>query len=300
MTPRAYRILVLVALASRSMSAAAEDVSQFAKPRSWTAFYAGSARYTGVGGDLNATRYGVSLGSDMEFGGGWLAGGSVSIGKQHFEAPDSSGDSNDLFLSLYARKSFLGDGYVVGSALLGWHDVTTLRNAVFEELQGKVTAQELGGHIEAGYRWWLDSTYSAAPFFAVAGETIHTPAYGETSLSGLNLFARNYGAYDSTVAHTELGTRIGRSFEISQNKLWVEATLGWAHQLDDTPLAQTVFFGVGGFSVSTIFPARETALLGLNLQAQETDGLSYGARFDSQVGGNTTVLSGMANVAWRW
>ncbi|HWU56329.1 MAG TPA: autotransporter outer membrane beta-barrel domain-containing protein, partial [Rhizomicrobium sp.] len=196
----------------------------------------------------------------------------------------------------------LGNGYVIGSGLLGWHDVTTSRRAGPEQLQGKVTARELGGHIEAGYRLWLDSTYSAAPFFALGAETIHTPAYGEVPLSGLGLFARNYATYDSYIAHTELGVRIGRSFDISEHKLWVETTLGWAHELDDTPLSQTVFPGFGGtgFALNTILPARETALLGLNLQAQKDRGVSYGARFDSQVGGNTTVLSGTANIAWRW
>ena len=120
-------IVGLVAVCSGDFSAAAEEKASDTKPRSWMAFYTGSANYTGTGGDLDAVRYGVSFGSDMEFGKNWLAGGSVSVGKQHFTAPDIKGDSKDVFLGLYARRTFLGNGYVLGAGLLGWHDANTLR-----------------------------------------------------------------------------------------------------------------------------------------------------------------------------
>jgi len=298
MKARHCLVLALVVIAGRPLSALGQ--AQDSKPRGWTAFYAGSSNYAGAGGGLNASRYGISFGSDMEVAEGVLAGGSISLGRQHFSAPDSSGDSDDLFLGLYGRKILFGNGYLLGSALLGWHDVATSRQVGLVLAQAKVNARELGGHVEAGYRWWLDSVYSAAPFFALGAQTIHTPAYRESASSLLGMFVQDHAAYDSDIAHTELGVRIGRTFDISRNRLWVETTLGWAHEIDDTPLAQTVFLGVGGFTVSTILPARETALLGLNLQAEAAGGLSYGARFDSQVGGNTTALSGTANIAWRW
>jgi outer membrane autotransporter protein len=292
----------IAVFAASSPTKAAEEASAESAPRGWSAFYAGSSGYAGLGGGLTATRYGISLGSDMELGDGWLAGGSVSVGQQHFSAPFSSGDSNDLFLGLYGRKTFLGGGYVTGSLLLGWHDITIARQAGFEQERGLVTSREIGGRLEAGYSWWLDPVYSVAPFFAAGGETFHTPAYNETPLSGSGFFAANYTAHDSDIAHTELGARLGRNFVTGANTLWVEGTAGWAHELDNTPFAQTAFPGLGGtgFAVSAIVPARETALLGLNLQAQEAGGMTYGARFDSQIGGNTTVLSGTTNIAWHW
>src|SRR5262245_8135548 len=100
-------ILVLLALAGQCLSAAAEKKSLEANPRSWMAFYTGSSNYTGAGGDLDAVRYGVSLGSDFELGKTLLLGGSISLGNQHFTAPDVKGDSKDFFLGLYARKTFL-------------------------------------------------------------------------------------------------------------------------------------------------------------------------------------------------
>ena len=292
----------LAVLAGLGPAMAADESSPETALRGWSAFYAGSSDYAGLGGGLAATRYGTSLGSDIELGDGRLAGGSISVGQQHFSAPFSSGDSNDLFLGLYGRKTFLDGGYVTSSLLLGFHDIAIVRQAGFELERGLVTSREIGGRMEAGYRWWLDPVYSVAPFFAVGRETFHTPAYGETPLSGFGLFALDYAAHDSDIAHTELGARLGRNFITGRNTLWVEATLGWAHELDNTPFAQTAFPGLGGagFAVSAILPARETALLGLNLQAQDASGLSYGARFDSQVGGNTTVLSGTANIAWHW
>ena len=270
-------------------------------PRGWISGYGGSAEYADNGISLTAVRYGVSLGSDMSLGDGWTGGASVSLGQQHFQSGDSSGASNDLLFGIYGSKTFLERGYVMGSLAYGWHDIVTSRTVFGAARErGAVTSRELGGRLEAGWRWWLDPQYSVAPFVAVGGVTFHTPAYSETAITGPAFLAASYAAHDSNVGHTEFGSRLGRSFETGQDRLWVEATLGWAHELDDTAFAQTVFSVLDGFAVSSIVPTRDTALLGLNLQAQRPDGLSYGARFDSQVGGNTTVLSGTANIAWRW
>lgn len=294
---------IALALAALATSAAAQDTTGESTLRSWTAFYAGSADYAGAGGGLSATRYGISLGSDMEWDGGWLGGASLSLGQQHFTAPGSSGSSNDIFLGLYGRKTFWERGYVTGSLMVGWHDIDFIRHATFfEDEHGFVTSREVGGRLETGYRWWLDERYSIAPFAAIGADAFHTPAYSETSISTTSFFALDYAPHDSAIAHTELGARLGRNFTTGANTLWVEGTAGWARELDDTPFAQTAFPGLGGtgFVVSAILPARDTAILGLNLQAQEPGGLSYGARFDSQLGGNTTVLSGIANIAWHW
>jgi outer membrane autotransporter protein len=282
---------------------AADDTVSGPALRGWSASYLGSSDYTGLGGGLTATRYGVSLGSDMEWDNGWLAGGSVSAGYQHFSAPLSSGNSRDLFLGLYGRKTFWEGGYITGSALLGWHDIDITRQAIFELEHGQVTSREIGGRLEAGYRWWWPETvYSVAPFFAIGAERFHTPAYSETPLSSTGFFPLDYAAHDSDIGHTELGFRLGRNFVTDTGALWLEGTAGWSHELDSTPFAQTAFPGLGGtgFAVSAILPARETALLGLNIQAQKASGFSYGARFDTEVGGNTTVLSGTGNIAWRW
>jgi uncharacterized protein with beta-barrel porin domain len=289
-----------LALAALVTPAAADDAAN--APRAWSAFYAGSADYGGAGGGLSATRYGISLGGDKEWDGGWLTGASVSLGQQHFTAPDSTGTSGDVFLGVYGRKTLWERGYVTASLMLGWHDIDYTRRATFfEEERGTVTSREIGGRLEAGWRWWLGDTYSAAPFFAIGGDTFRTPAFSETSISGTSYFAASYAPHDSAIAHTELGGRLGRNFSTGENTLWVEATAGWARELDDTPFAQTAFSGLGSaYAVTAILPARDTAVLGLNLQAQQTDGLSYGARFDSQLGGNTTVLSGIANIAWHF
>jgi len=54
------------------------------------------------------------------------------------------------------------------------------------------------------------------------------------------------------------------------------------------------------FLLNGIKPANDTAVIGLNLQAQKATGLSYGVRLDSQVGAGTTVLEATGNVAYRW
>jgi hypothetical protein len=54
------------------------------------------------------------------------------------------------------------------------------------------------------------------------------------------------------------------------------------------------------FKLNGIKPANDTAVLGLNLQAQKAKGLSYGVRVDSQIGPGTTIIEAAGNVAYRW
>ena len=300
-----FRLAILALSCCASSPSQAQDQQALAGLRGWLSLYGGSAEYSAGPGaqSLKSSRFGVTLGTDKEFDGGWLGGGSVSLGQQNFSSTDSSGDSDDVLLGLYGRKTFLERGYLAASFVYGWHDITSVRLAVgVESEQGQVTSRELGGRAEAGYRWWLDPIYSVAPFFAVGAENFYTPAYRETALNGRGLFPLSYSAHDANIAHAELGVRLGRSFTLQNGTVWSEATLGWAHELDETAFGQTAFPGLGGpgFAINAILPTPDTVLLGLNLQEQEKGGLSYGLRFDSQLGGNTTVLSGTGNIAWRW
>jgi hypothetical protein len=293
------------ALLSLSVGASAQD--QPAPWRGWLSLYGGSAEYSAAGTpgaqNLKSSRFGVSLGTDREFDGGWLGGGSLSLGQQTFSSTDTSGSSDDVLLGLYGRKTFLGQGYLSAFMVYGWHDITSIRLAAgIEREQGKLVSREFGGRVEAGYRWWLDPVYSVAPFFAVGAESFYTPAYSETPLNGFGLFSLSYAAHETPVAHTELGGRLGRNFALENGTLWSELTLGWAHQLDDTAYGQTAFSGLSGngFAINAITPTANTVLLGLNLQGQEKGGRSYGLRFDSQFGGNTTFFGGSGNIAWHW
>jgi len=68
------------------------------------------------------------------------------------------------------------------------------------------------------------------------------------------------------------------------------------------PISSVSFQSLSGssFQLNGIKPANDTAVLGLNLQAQKATGLSYGVRVDSQIGPGTTIIEATGNVAYRW
>lgn len=47
-------------------------------------------------------------------------------------------------------------------------------------------------------------------------------------------------------------------------------------------------------------PDRDTALLGVDLQLQNSSGLFLGVKGEGQFGAGTTMLEGMGNFGWRW
>jgi uncharacterized protein with beta-barrel porin domain len=278
--------------------------------RLWGAAFGGHAdlsadAVSGAAG-LSSSNVGFAAGVDMQIDDGLLAGASIGIGRQQFASGNGTGNSDDLMLGVTARQDVLTDGYVQTAFGYGRHQIKTLRLVTVagtDVLIGKLNADDFGGRIEGGYRLALDEQYGLTPFAAFAGTSFETPAYAENAASGSSAFALSYAAHASTVAHTELGAHLGRRFDMdTDGMLSAELHAAWAHELDDTTLALASFQGLPGpaFQVTGVRSASDTALLGVNLQVQNPDGLSYGVRLDSQVGPGTTAIEGMGNLAWRW
>jgi uncharacterized protein with beta-barrel porin domain len=156
--------------------------------------------------------------------------------------------------------------------------------------------------VEAGYGLNLDDAYGLTPFAAFAAESIETPAYAETAVSGSANFALAYTARTSDISHLELGTRLGRAFRLDADTLAVEATAAWAHQLAHDALAQAAFTSLPGsaFTILGVKPARDSALLGLALESRADSGFSYNLQVQGQMGPGTGIVSGTAGLAFRW
>jgi uncharacterized protein with beta-barrel porin domain len=276
--------------------------------RIWGAAYGG---HVGLSGDaasgaasLSSSNVGMIGGADMKVADGLLAGVTLGLGRQNFHSGNGSGDSDDIMIGLYGRADS-GAGYVAASFGLGWHQITTQRVITVsgtDVLQGKQDAHDFGGRIETGWHLSLDDIYTITPYAAFAGESFESPAYAETALSGASTFALSYAAQTTTLGRSELGAQLDRNYALAQGILTARARAAWAHQLDDLPFTQASFVTLPGTAFQTVGvrPAPDTALLGLDLEVQNSSGLFFGVHGEGQFGAGTTVVEGLGNFGWRW
>lgn len=276
--------------------------------RIWGGAYGGhvglSADAVSGAAGLSTSNVGLIGGADMQLGDGILAGVTLDWGRQNFSSGNGSGFSTDYAFGLYGRVDH-GPAYVTAAFGYGWHQITTLRVVTVsgtDVLRGKQNADNFGGRIEAGWRMALDDTYTVAPYGAFAGESFESPAYAETALSGNSTFALSYAAHASTLGRSELGAHLDRSYDLGDGVLTPDIKAAWAHQLDDLPFAQANFenLATASFQILGVRPARNTALLGLDIALQYRSGLFLGLKGEGQFGTGTTTLEGMGNFGLRW
>jgi uncharacterized protein with beta-barrel porin domain len=276
--------------------------------RVWGAAYGG---HVGLSGDsasgaasLSGNNVGMIGGADMQVSDGLLAGVTLGLGRQLFHSGNGSGESNDFLVGLYGRAD-AGAAYLAASLGFGWHQIKTLRVVTVsgtDVLQGKQNAHDIGGRIEAGWRLPLDDSYTVIPYGAFAGDSFESPAYGETAISGASTFALSYAAQTTGLGRSELGARLNRHYALEEGTLTADVRAAWAHQLDDLPLIQASFQNLAGtsFQEAGVRPARDSALLGLDLEVRNNSGLFFGVRGEGQFGAGTTLVEGMGNFGWRW
>jgi len=276
--------------------------------RLWGAAYGGHA---GLSGDsisgaagLSSNNAGLIGGADMQVGDGLIAGVTLGVGRQWFRSGNGRGDSDDFMIGLYGRAD-IDAAYIAASFGYGWHQVTTVRTITVsgtDMLQGKQDPNDFGGRIEAGWHLPLDNTYTVTPYGAFAGESFESPAYAETAIFGASTFALSYGAQTTALGRSELGAHLDRDYALDTGTLTADLRAAWAHQLDDQPFIQASFQGLAGsaFQVAGVHPARDTALLGVDLEVQNSSGLFFGVHGEGQFGAGTTLVEGLGNFGWRW
>jgi len=284
---------------------------QGATSRVWGTVYGGhtgiSANVTTGAASLSGSNVGFAVGGQKSAADGTGAfGGSIAIGQQSFSSGNGTGISHDFMLGVYGTKTITDHGYISASLGYGNLDVTTRRTITVsgtDALSGKVKAHEFGGRVEGGYHLTVEDQYGLTPYLAGSLQNIVTPAYAEGLQSGTSSFAVSYLTQNNTLGRTEAGTHLDRSFQLDDGStLSAQGTIGWSHQLGYSPVSTVSFQSLSGssFLLNGIKPATDTAVIGLNLQAQKATGLSYGVRLDSQIGAGTTVLEATGNVAYRW
>lgn len=277
--------------------------------RVWGTVY---GRHTGIAADsvagtqsLKAGNAGFAAGIEMQVSDTLRLGAAAGGGHGSFNAGNGHGASDDAMLGVYGNLGVMDQGYVAGAFSYGWHDIDTWRLLTIsgaDLLSAKYTAHDVGLRIEGGWRVALDDRDSLVPYAAFNWNSFQAPAYGERAVSGGGNFALNYAAHDTDFGQSELGLKAGRTIAMGDGMAALELSAAWAHQLYGAPFALATFQALPGssFIAQGGRIATDTALLGAGVDWRARDGLSFGARIDSQIGGGTTALAGTGTVSLRW
>lgn len=276
--------------------------------RVWGAAYGG---HVGLSGDpvsgaasLSGTNAGLVGGVDMQVQDGLLLGATLGWGGQDFGSGNGTGTSEDVSIGLYGRHE---DGPIYVSAALGygWHHIKTQRTVTIsgtDVLQGTQDATDFGGRLETGWHLSVDETYGITPYAAFMGESLESPGYAETAISGASTFALSVARHTDALGRVEAGARLSRDYALEDGALAAGVQAAWAHQINDVPLVQASFLGLpgAGFAVAGVQPARDAALLGAALEIRKQSGLFLGLKGESLLGSGTTSVEGMGELGWRW
>ncbi|MES2254048.1 MAG: autotransporter domain-containing protein [Pseudomonadota bacterium] len=277
--------------------------------RIWGSAY---GRHTGIAADpvagtqsLKAGDAGFAAGIEMQVSDHLRLGAAAGGGHGSFRAGNGQGTSNDAMLGLYGNFDVADQGYVAGAFSYGWHDIDTLRFLAIsgtDLLSAKYTAHDVGARIEGGWRVALDEQDGLVPYAAFVWDDFRAPGYGEHAASGSANFTLSYAAHDSDFGHSELGLKAGRRIDAGAGILALELSAAWAHELYGAPFALATFQALPGssFVVQGGRIAGDTALLGAGLDWSQDNGLAFGARIDSQLGGGTTAIAGTGTISLHW
>ncbi|HJR55513.1 MAG TPA: autotransporter domain-containing protein, partial [Rhizomicrobium sp.] len=274
----------------------------------WGAVFGGETELsasaaTGAAG-LYSDGYRFAAGLTYAADEGLLLGAGIAAGQDNFDSGNGRARGGDLSLGFHARQSVFDSGYLSAAIGFGWTSVKTMRTITIsgtDVLQGKPDADTIGGRVEGGYRIALDESVDLTPFAAIAIAGFDTPAYTETALGGSNAFALTYQARSSLMGNTELGARLGRSFEWAGSPGRIELVAGWAYSVNDRAISNAAFQSLAGssFQLLGVNQAKNSAILGVNLEGRTGFGLDYGLKLDSRVGDGSSILTGTGRIGWR-
>ena len=255
--------------------------------------------------DLTARAYGFAAGADYRATPTTLLGFALAGGGTNWSvAQVTGGGRSDVFqIGAYGSQQF-GAAYISGALTYGWHSVRTDRTVTVagtDRLGASFNAHSFGGRIETGYRFAMP-VVAVTPYAAFQAQNFRTPAYGEAATSGLGTFALDYAARSTTATRIELGTWFDRTFILAHgDALSLRARAAWAHDHADTGIGAAFQTLPGSsFTVSgTAIPA-DSALLTLGAEYRMASGLSFAAKFDSELSGKGQTYGGLGSVRYAW
>lgn len=281
--------------------------------RHWSIWAQGYGGYNKTSGnviagtaDTNVTTYGVVTGFDYRATPDLLLGFALGGGGTNWGlAQGLGGGRSDAFqIGLYGTKQF-GAAYLAGALSYAWHDVTTDRTVAVagtDKLEAKFQAQNFAGRVESGYRFDMP-VIAVTPYAAFQAQNTRTPAYSETAVSGSNTFALSFNSRSSTATRVELGSWLDRLVALSNGDAiaW-RGRAAWAHDNAGAQGLNAAFQTLPGenFTVNGAAPPTNLALLTSGVEYRMANGISFGAKFDTELAAKSQTYAGTGTVRYTW
>ncbi|MET0876010.1 MAG: ice-binding family protein [Tardiphaga sp.] len=308
-TKAPYPVKITAAMAAFNNARAGYDPSRWGI---WGAAYGSQTNLTSdIAGlhDRSGRSYGFAAGVDYRLFpntivGFALGGGATSYGL----AAGLGGGRSDMFQAAVYASTRFDAAYVSAALAYAWHDVTTeqyLSVISNDRLTANYNANNVGGRIEAGYRFRVPSFYEVpsfgiTPYMAAQGQAFFTPAYSENAASQ---FARSYRSRTSTGYRTEAGVWFDTSRPfVNSSVLTLRSRVGYAHDEYSDPILQASFLALPGsdYTVTGIALPRDLLLASAGAEVRFANGIAVGAQFDGEFADRITRYGGTGRVRYSW
>jgi uncharacterized protein with beta-barrel porin domain len=279
----------------------------------WTAWGAAFGGTSATNGDpvvgsnnVTANDYGLASGADYRVSRDTVLGFALAGSGTNWNLAQGlgSGQSDAFQAGVYA-KTHSGPWYVSAALAFTNNWFTTDRIAAMgDQLQAKFQGRSYGGRIETGYRYGLPVGSGLAgftPYAAVQAQSLHTPSYSETDLTGGG-FGLTYNAMSATDTRSELGARFDDLTMFGTMPLILRARLAWAHDWISNPALDAAFQTLPGtsFIVNGAAPPKNSALTSLGAELRITENWSLLGKFDGQFGNGAQTYAGNGTLRYAW
>ena len=273
------------------------------KPAVWGGVYASTAHF---GGDdaasVSRDLYGFVVGTDAQVSSHWRVGIAGGASRSLLStAQNESEQLNGGTVALYASGQY-GAWGLRGGVAQSWYSVDSTRNPSFGGFADHDTAsynanltQVFG---EVGYALAYRNV-SLEPFAGLAYVNAHTDSFKENGGA-----AALQGEGGSTgVGYSTLGLRASTNLAVTPHgNVSVYGSAGWQHAFGTAMPNSTLAFEAGGptFGVAGVPIARDTAVLGLGIDAQLTKNLTFGLSYRGQLARSVSDDAVYANLLWKF
>ncbi|WP_159059371.1 autotransporter domain-containing protein [Rhodopseudomonas palustris] len=272
----------------------------------WGAAYGGGSRIAGdaaIGSnDLTSRSGGAAAGADYQLSPYTRFGFALAGGQSSWNVGQGLGSGRgDAFqIGVNARTSS-GPAYLAASLAFANYWMSTDRiSFAATRSTASFDAQSYGGRLEAGWRF-ASPLVAVTPYAAVTAQWFDTPAYSETSPSGL--FGLNYASRGATDTRGETGARFDRSVALdSGTVLILRAKLAYAHDWISDPSLPATFQALPGasFIVSGAAPTRDSGLASVGAELRFAGGLVISGKFDGEFAAHAQTYAGTATLRYLW
>ncbi len=248
--------------------------------------------------------YGFGLGGDYQMTESMLAGVTVGFSNSGADysgsADESSADA--VHFGVYGRYTW-GNAYVDGLLTYSHMSYTTDRYVDLgsEHLEGDFSGTDLGGYIEAGFRWKELEGWRVNPLASLQVSCLTVNGYTETG--GASVLAFDSQNYTST--RGSLGARITRDLHNNSGTMRAlcEIRGRWVHEFGDVQSDVDASFASDPgvvFNVSDAEVDRDSAVLGTGLSSRLNDHARVSVDYDVRLNADETahVVSFVGEYRW--